>query len=227
MSELSNYSIETDHTVVLSFKDGRRVRVPVGQLAHHLAPPDLEKVRASIRLRRDFIRRHMPKVALVMVAAGLIALLTVGGQAVAHLFMPPDAPTAPDHTGIVRSQVIETPAVTPAPSPAVKGDSTVAAAALRPSSPRKSSSKPSAKAVLSSKTYPTPLPDVTPDPTPLPTPIPTPTSSPTPTPTPTPTPSPTPTVSPEPPATNSSASDANGKVAGWCDVSKDPECQTP
>jgi len=115
MSELANYSIETDHIVLLAFHDGRRLRVPVGQLAHHLAPPDLEKVRSALKLRRDFIRRHMPKVVLALAAAGgLVAALTVGGHAVANYWQRthPVQP-APGNTGLVRSETLPHPAPTP------------------------------------------------------------------------------------------------------------------
>jgi cytoskeletal protein RodZ len=115
MSELANYSIETDHIVLLAFRDGRRLRVPVGQLAHHLSPPDLEKVRAALKLRRDFIRRHMPKVVLALAAAGgLIAALAVGGHAVAGLWQKshPVNPS-PTNTGLVRSESLPHPAPTP------------------------------------------------------------------------------------------------------------------
>ena len=44
MSDLANYSIETDHTVLLWFQDGRHLRVPLGQLSHYLKPRDLEKI---------------------------------------------------------------------------------------------------------------------------------------------------------------------------------------
>jgi hypothetical protein len=133
MSELANYSIETDHTVLLAFKDGRHLRVPISQLAHYLMPPDLAKVRAAIKLRKEFIRRHMPKVALVFVAGGLIALMITGGQVVANLISPPGpVPPPPDHSTIVRNQIVPTPATTTTPQPAVEGDATVAAATAKP-----------------------------------------------------------------------------------------------
>jgi hypothetical protein len=131
MSELANYSIETDHTVLLAFKDGRKLRVPTGQLAHYLSKPDFEKVTAAIKLRRDFIQRHMPKIALLVAGIGLVGLLTVGGRAVAQLIRPPQPVTpAPEHTEVVRNQIYPTPSVaTPAPSPAVQGAATTASAA--------------------------------------------------------------------------------------------------
>ncbi len=97
MGELANYSIETDHTVLLSFKDGKSLRVPFSQLAHYLRPTDLERVRSAIKLRRDFIRRHMPKALIALVAVGLLALFVGGSRVMAALWgqpeQPPDAPT--------------------------------------------------------------------------------------------------------------------------------------
>jgi hypothetical protein len=176
MSELANYSIETDHTVLLAFKDGRRLRVPFGQLAHHLMPPDLDKVRAAIKLRREFIRRHMPKAALVLMAGGLIALLVAGGQAVANYISPHGpVPPPPDHSSIVRSQVLPTPAVSPASQPSVEGETTVASAAKpKPRFTLRQLFKPAPKPpaqVPAASPLASPLPDATPTPSASPNPI--------------------------------------------------------
>jgi len=188
MSELANYSIETDHTVLLAFKDGRRMRVPIGQLNHHLAPPDLEKVRAAIKLRRDFIRRHMPKVALLVAATGLVGLLTVGGRVVAE-FMNRNPIPAPDNTGISRNMPIDTPAASPNPGghPEVKGESAIAAASPAPTITPSTKlgkrrgrnlphhnavadSAPKAPAPASPAPSSTPAPTITPEPSPTPSP---------------------------------------------------------
>jgi hypothetical protein len=128
MRELDNYSIETDHTVLLAFKDGRTIRVPIGQLAHHLTPADLKRIQAAMKLRRDFVRQHMPKVALALAAGGFLALFMAGGRTVAHLLQPPTpVESTPPSTSIVRSlDPPPTPSLSPAPQP-TPGGTTVTA----------------------------------------------------------------------------------------------------
>jgi hypothetical protein len=208
MSELANYSIETDRTVLLAFADGRRLRVPIGQLAHYLAPPDLERVRASLRLRRDFIRDHMPKALLALIGAGLIALLTVGGKTVADMFVSPRHPQpVQSQSKIVRNQLLPNPSASPTPSSA----SAPAVAVATPAPAPKSGKHATAAATIK----PAPLPKPTALPTVTPIVSPQPSVSPSPTPSASPTPTPTPTTSP-------SASDSQGMVAGCSTSVADP-----
>ena len=103
MSELANYSIETDQSVWLSFKDGRSLRVGFVQLPKYLAPRDLVRVRRAMKLRRDFLRHNMPRTLIGVLAIGIAALVVTGGHAVAqmmqshHLVAP-----EPNRTEIVR-----------------------------------------------------------------------------------------------------------------------------
>jgi len=115
MGDLENYSIETDQTVLLSFRDGRKLRVRSDRLARHLRPHDLVVVRRALRLRRDFLRLHMPKTAVLLLAAGLLAALMVGTRVVARLFLHQN-PADPSHTFIVRSQAESRPDAEPAPT---------------------------------------------------------------------------------------------------------------
>jgi hypothetical protein len=208
MSELANYSIETDRTVLLSFADGRRLRIPIGQLPHYLAPPDLERVRASLRLRRDFIRDHMPKALLALMGVGLIALLTVGGKAVADMFTSPRRPQpVPSRSEIVRSQVMPKPSTSPTPTSA-------SAPAVAVSAPSSTAKRVPAKHTASTTIKPVPLPKPTSLPTVTPIVSPTPSVSPTPTPSASPTPSP----SPDP---------AAGEVAGCAATPTDPTPTCP
>jgi len=118
MGELENYSIETDQTVLLAFRDGTKRRVSVDRLPVYLEPRDLAKVRAALRLRRDFIRRHMPKTALVLAAGGLVALFAVSGRLVATVLQSnPGATSDPDRTAIVRSAPLPEPSEPPASVP--------------------------------------------------------------------------------------------------------------
>ena len=188
MSELANYSIETDHLVWLSFKDGRSFRVPVGQLPRYLTPRDLIKVRRAMNLRHDFFRQHMPRTLVAFATVGVLAIVAGSGQVLAGLWHQPKpvAPDNPRQTEIVRnlSQPSSRPSAVPSPASGsvVAAPKPHAAARVRPVA----SIKPVAPAILSS-------------PSALVTPIATPPIS-SPAPSPTPDPSPSPVPSPTPPA---------------------------
>ncbi len=119
MQRLINFSVETDNVVWLQFHNGHEQRVPVGSLAQHLLEPDLKRVRAALKLRRDFIKTHAPKAGLLFVAAlGLAALWLTGHRAVAQLFTPAPTPSAaPLHENI--AGLAPSPSVTVTPVAAV------------------------------------------------------------------------------------------------------------
>jgi hypothetical protein len=119
MSELANYSIETDQSVWLSFKDGHNLRVSVNQLPRYLSPHDLQKVRRAMKLRRDFIRHHMPKTLAIAAVLGLTALAVSSGQMLAAFWQEHEQlePT-PQQREIVRNLLPAGPDPLPAPSPA-------------------------------------------------------------------------------------------------------------
>jgi hypothetical protein len=196
MGELANYSIETDHLIWLSFKDGHSVRVPVGLLPNYLSPRDLQKVRRAIKLRRDFFRHNMPPTLLILFAVGLLTVVAAGTQTVA-LLMRRSAPYMPviPHTEIVRNTGIPTHATLPDPSPPASPAATPAATpvATAPKPPATTSrAKPSAestkpavaarlstpKPVANTSNVLTPEPVVSPEPTPTPSPQPSPTPTP-------------------------------------------------
>jgi hypothetical protein len=214
MSELANYSIETDYTVLLSFKDGRKVRVPVGQLAAHLNPLDLEKIKSAIRLRRDFIHQHTPKIIVVGLATGLLlALLAAGDRAVASLWHhnEPMPRSQPSHTGIVRSVDLPTPTVKPTPPGSVKGEAVAAAPPIHRTVIRSVKHHPSLLSTkpIAAPTNPVaiiePLASLAPAPSPEPTITPVPTDT---------LPSPTPTTPPQ------------GQVLGDSTGPNDPDSHT-
>lgn len=200
MGELANYSIETDHTVLLLYKDGKSLRVPFSQLAHYLKPTDLERVRSAIKLRRDFIRRHMPKAVIALAVGGLLALFIGGSRVVATLWGQPDNPAAaperadPKHdiaggTNLSGSVNAPSPSTEPVaastPAPAAKPNAQARAAQSR----LKKSSRPQVKTsniIITLPILPSPVVVPLPDPLAGPTPSPAPSTSPSPTPTPNP-----------------------------------------
>jgi hypothetical protein len=187
MSELSNYSIETDHLVWLSFKDGKNLRVPVGQLPRYLTPRDLQKVRRAMRLRRDFMRHHMPGTLIAVIGVGLLLAVLAGEQTVAYFWRHNHVdPESVQPTEIVRNiplnsspYVAPSPVTTPAGQPVAAVTRPTAARVKPVPTPPRANSKLKLPAVavtpisLPGVPSPTPLPDVTPNPTPaLPTPTP-------------------------------------------------------
>jgi hypothetical protein len=114
MSHLENFSIETDNVVLLQFKDGQTKRVAVWQLSRHLLARDLQRVRAAMKLRQDFLRDHMPKSGLIItLAAGLVAVAWGGGAFTSELLRSP-APIATESMR-VRESVQSTVALEVAP----------------------------------------------------------------------------------------------------------------
>jgi len=94
----------------------------VGQLPDHLGGADLARVRAALKLRHEFIRTHLPRVGLILLAAlGLAALVTGGGKAVAQLLHGGIAPVpAPAHDDIAHIVTPRTPRITPVPARPIK-----------------------------------------------------------------------------------------------------------
>ena len=208
MSELANYSIETDQVVLLSFKDGRSLRVPFKHLAHYLRGGDLDKVKKSINLRRSFLRIHMPRLFVVLAAVGgLVALLSLGGKTIAGLFERHPAPQpAPTRTHIARSQMGPTPELSNKPVPPAQREARLATTKHKVTRTNVASLQPA--------TTPAPAPVVS---TPLPpvsqtaTPVPVASPSPTPSASPQPTASPAPTSQPPKPQV---LGDSTGPASG-------------
>lgn len=205
MRELETYSIETDQVVLLVFTDGRRQRVRVSQLMYHLSPSDLKQVEAGLKLRRHFLRSHMPKAALALAAGGALSWFVISGRPLAGLTPQEALPVEarPDATKVTR--LIQQQPVSPAPVPSSSPPlAPTPAIAVKPSARQvaarkaKPTPKPAPKSV-ERLVLPTPtikLPEVAIAPTPLPTALPGPgdvlgeSTGPAPTPTPAPTPIP-------------------------------------
>ena len=113
MRKLATYSIETDHTVRLDFVDGQRMRVPVAKLSMYLHAPDLQRVERAVKIRRQFILRHMPKVIVGVAMAGLVTALFVAPRSVNRLLAPTQAP-APESQQSAAARAV---ALTPTPTP--------------------------------------------------------------------------------------------------------------
>ena len=216
--ELANYSIETDQTVLLTFKDGRTIRVGSDRLSDYLAGPDLITVQRAKRLREDFIHRHMPKAVFTLVASGALSLFVIGAQPLAQLVPRTNAPIEP---APLRSTVAESlednrngsAAATATPSSSAPNPTPTPAAGSQPADTRPGNAKAKSKvaankapvATVASQTAQVPvlpIPNILPG---LASPAPEPTPSPA-------SPEPTPSPSPAP----------QGDVLGESDTAPDP-----
>lgn len=184
MSELANYSIETDRLIFLAFQDGSSLRVPVSQLPRYLTARDLQKVRRAIKLRRDFFRQHMPRALVVVAVLGALSLLATGTAVVAWLMQRDDEiPAQPNnHTEVARTIDDSSPAASSglgSPAPATPSAKPKVAAKTKPVTTPKSSklaTKPAVAVTPIAGPEPTPG-ETTPEATPpavLPTPEPAP-----------------------------------------------------
>jgi hypothetical protein len=79
MNELADFSVETDTTVLLEFRDGTRLRTPVKRLPLHLVGKDLDRVRAAVKLRKVFLRDHLPKEGLAIALAVILCAVGIAG----------------------------------------------------------------------------------------------------------------------------------------------------
>jgi hypothetical protein len=161
-----------------------------------------------MKLRQDFLRRHMPKAVVILVVSGFAALLLTGSQVVARLWHPAPPPTAvPEPSDVVRSIAAPSPSVSPVPRPSIKDASTpavaaapVATAPTSRSARRRTPSRPVSPVLKPAESLLRGVTGVVPklaeNLAPLPAPITLPQSSPAPLPDSTPAPSPT--VSPSP-----------------------------
>lgn len=109
MQELATFSLETDSTVLLQYKNGQKQRVRLAELAKYALSVDIEKIRAAYRLRTSFIDTHMPKarmILMVLLGAGVLGITAVAGnQALAELTGKPVQiqPSVTRHEDVARS----------------------------------------------------------------------------------------------------------------------------
>jgi len=109
MKQLANFSIEGDGEVLLVFKDGSKVRVPKDQLAAVLSGPDLQRVQASFRHRKWFMRNILPPWAR-SVAIAVVTLAVAAGSIKAV-----SSEIRPSHPATARATPSLAPASTPEP----------------------------------------------------------------------------------------------------------------
>jgi len=134
MHKLANFSVETDTIVLLQFQDGQQSRVAITQLPQHLTGADLKRVQAALKLRRDFLKTHLPKMGLMLATGVGLATLFIGGHKLAaELMVPHRAPvTTPMHEDVAQMVApASTPEITLPPKPAVK-DAVVVAKKPKP-----------------------------------------------------------------------------------------------
>lgn len=115
MRKLQTYSIESDHTVSLTFTNGQAARVPISKIALYLADHDRAKIEHAVKVRRQFLKDHMPKLlvgAIVVTALGVAASShSTMSRMFSHTLTPPRVRT-------VQEPLPAAAKVTPTRSPA-------------------------------------------------------------------------------------------------------------
>ncbi|MBW4062028.1 hypothetical protein HJC99_05650 [Candidatus Saccharibacteria bacterium] len=133
MSELADFSIETETTVLLVYNDGTRLRVPTRRLSKYLDGVELTRVRHALKLRREFWRQHLPKGSLAVgLAAALLAIGMAGTTKLAHQNAKPTSP-APAPTSLAAAKLLPTPVT--ATTPASVSGEVAGAATAAPQAP--------------------------------------------------------------------------------------------
>ncbi|HEY2003699.1 MAG TPA: hypothetical protein VGH44_01120 [Candidatus Saccharimonadia bacterium] len=139
MKQLANFSIEGDGEVLLVFQDGTKLRVPKDQLATVLTGPDLQRVQASFRHRKWFMRNILPPWARsVAIAVVTLAVAAGGIKAVSSEIKPshpattratPSAPAA-TRVAVAATRTPASPSATPVPTTGVLAAETTPAPTL-------------------------------------------------------------------------------------------------
>jgi hypothetical protein len=134
MGKLSNYSIESDEVVLLQFSDGQNHRAQVKELPKLLGKEDLRKIQSALKLRANYINKHLPnwlKVVILIVLVGPFsgevtkAARVVEQYVHQHILLNPPRPNAVERKELDnRAQTLTQPSGAPssakpfdAPSP--------------------------------------------------------------------------------------------------------------
>lgn len=91
MQKVRKYSIETDETIFLQFKDGSDIRVPVGDLALYVGSADLNRIERAIQVRKLFFQRHLPKLGLALAAGTLLSFAGLNSNQELHTLLQPQS----------------------------------------------------------------------------------------------------------------------------------------
>jgi hypothetical protein len=82
---LSDFTIETDNSILLLFKNGDSKRVSRNDLAQYLASDDLSRIEHAFSLRHQFIKRVLPPTLMVALTAGIIGMSGYEGKNMSNL----------------------------------------------------------------------------------------------------------------------------------------------
>lgn len=93
MIKLTNYSLETENTVLLCFEDGSEKRVPLNHIGEFVAGNDLKKIQGALKIRKSFFKRHLPRASIAVVASGLATLAGMTHQQQLNHLIHPTNPT--------------------------------------------------------------------------------------------------------------------------------------
>jgi hypothetical protein len=139
MLKLAKYSIETDKTVLLQFADGSDKRISPERLVEYVTGDDLSAVQAAFKVRKTFLKRHLPKLVIIVAAGGIISLIGLSQQKELNILMHhsdpkslvehhPDltsyahiiaTPKPSQSTNVLSAAVSPSPAITPSNNPSI------------------------------------------------------------------------------------------------------------
>jgi cytoskeletal protein RodZ len=149
---LSDFRIENEKVVLLSFVDGHRCRVNPADLHRYLSEPDLLKVEEALQLRKHFMKRILPPTVMALLVSAVIG---VGGYDVYRMSnMVTHKDTSPEQQSLsTQPRSASAPPAQASTSTAAEQATAPAPAAARPSSVAATSIQsqaPSSSAVSSS-----------------------------------------------------------------------------
>lgn len=78
MAQLANFSVEDNDKVLLKFQDGRERLASIDELHKHVSGADHQRIRKALKLRADYVRKHLPPWAKVIMIAVLVGFLGAG-----------------------------------------------------------------------------------------------------------------------------------------------------
>lgn len=116
---LSSFQVASDCVVSLRYHDDQTFLASARAVSGLVPGHDYRKIKRSLKLRQDYINKHLPSWAKVLIVVVAIAVVSTGAVEAARLLTerfwgPPDATTTQGHDGLKleteRSLIVVPPA---------------------------------------------------------------------------------------------------------------------
>jgi hypothetical protein len=110
---ISEFSIETDQEVLVTFPDGTSERLQRDVLASRIEAGDYARIIRAFKVRQSFWRRHLPGGLMVMVAGATaaVAVMAMTDRPLLHVVTPQKVTASPE-TGSQPAKILPTPSPT-------------------------------------------------------------------------------------------------------------------